>query len=77
MSVAMAGRPFPLQHQQHHLISFPAAQQASSSRSGSITSTNSLRPLTTSDYMDLATAQHNYQQQHSGITHSDSGSYLR
>ncbi|XP_065363111.1 rho GTPase-activating protein 21 isoform X2 [Calliphora vicina] len=85
LSVAMVGKPFPLQHQQHQLISFPASQQAS--RSGSITSTNSLRPLTNSDYMDIATAQsyHHQQQQqqqhqqHSGniLTHSDSGSYLR
>lgn len=80
LSVAMAGRPFPVQHQQHQLISFPASQQAS--RSGSITSTNSLRPLTNTDYMDIATAQsyhHQQQQQHSAnlLTHSDSGSYLR
>ncbi|XP_037807563.1 rho GTPase-activating protein 21 isoform X2 [Lucilia sericata] len=86
LSVAMVGKPFPVQHQQHQLISFPASQQAS--RSGSITSTNSLRPLTNSDYMDIATAQsyHHQQQQQqhqqqqlSGniLTHSDSGSYLR
>ncbi|TMW42190.1 hypothetical protein DOY81_012730, partial [Sarcophaga bullata] len=31
LSVAMTGRNFPLQHQQHQLISFPASQQASRS----------------------------------------------
>ncbi|XP_058977994.1 rho GTPase-activating protein 21 isoform X2 [Musca domestica] len=66
MSVAMAGRPpFPLHQQQHQLISFPASshqqhhyqqqQAAAASRSGSISSTNSLRPLTTADYMELST----------------------
>ena len=83
LSVAMTGRNFPLQHQQHQLISFPASQQAS--RSGSITSTNSLRPLTNSDYMDFAATQslshhhHHHQLQHTGnlLTPSDSGSYLR
>ncbi|KAM7348294.1 rho GTPase activating protein at 19D isoform 2-T3 [Cochliomyia hominivorax] len=79
LSVAMAGKPFPVQHQQHQLISFPASQQAS--RSGSITSTNSLRPLTNSDYVEIATAQsyhhHHHQQQQQQLAHSDSGSYLR
>ncbi|XP_075156729.1 rho GTPase activating protein at 19D isoform X2 [Haematobia irritans] len=93
MSVAMAGRPFPL-HQQHQLISFPASQQQASSRSGSISSNNSLRPLTSSDYMELSASQtmsstsstsyhhnqHQHQyQHHTGniLHHSDSGSYLR
>lgn len=84
MSVAMTGKAFPLQHQQHQMISFPASQQAN--RSGSITSTNSLRPLPNSEYMDIATAQsyHHQQQQQqqqqqagSMLVHSDSGSYLR
>lgn len=67
MSVAMAGRPFPLHHhqQQHQLISFPASSQQAS-RSGSISSTNSLRPLASSaaaaaaaaDYMELSSSSH-------------------
>ncbi|XP_061389075.1 uncharacterized protein DDB_G0271670-like [Musca vetustissima] len=67
MSVAMAGRPpFPLHQQPHQLISFPASssqhhhhqhlqQSTVASRSGSISSTNSLRPLTQADYMELST----------------------
>uniref|UniRef100_A0A1I8Q8N0 PDZ domain-containing protein n=2 Tax=Stomoxys calcitrans TaxID=35570 RepID=A0A1I8Q8N0_STOCA len=91
MSVAMAGRPFHLHQQQHQLISFPASNQQAGSRSGSISSTNSLRPLTSSDYMELSASQtmassamyHHQQQQqqhhHTGniLHHSDSGSYLR
>ncbi|XP_073833064.1 rho GTPase activating protein at 19D isoform X2 [Musca autumnalis] len=75
------------QHQHHQQLATAA------SRSGSISSTNSLRPLTTADYVELsalsstssssATYHHQiqHQQQHhsasSMLQHSDSGSYLR